>query len=109
MLLFDGINIIITELKNQSLFNSHKERYNRKKYLKKKAVEQIQKAKQFLLEHQEEFEKWRLQNVISISDRMGPRRALYAFIEQGIYMLSRVLKSDVAIDVNCYHENLYKT
>ena len=36
----------------------------------------------------------------SNSDRMGLRRAPYAFSEQGIYMLATVLKSDVAIDVN---------
>ena len=36
----------------------------------------------------------------SNSDKMGLRRAPYAFSEQGIYMLATVLKSDVAIDVN---------
>ena len=38
ILLYDGENIIIAELKNQSLFNCHKERYNRKKDLHKKAI-----------------------------------------------------------------------
>ncbi len=36
----------------------------------------------------------------SNSDRMGLRRAPYAFTEQGVYMLATVLKSDVAIEVN---------
>jgi len=49
---------------------------------------------------QNEFENWRSQFVTSNSDKMGLRRAPYAFSEQGIYMLATVLKSDVAIDVN---------
>lgn len=52
ILLYDGENIIIAELKNQSLFNCHKERYNRKKDLRKKAVIQINKAKEFLINHE---------------------------------------------------------
>jgi DNA-binding PadR family transcriptional regulator len=48
----------------------------------------------------EEFENWRSQFVTSNSDRMGLRRAPYAFTEQGVYMLATVLKSDVAIEVN---------
>ena len=36
---------------------------------------------------QNEFENWRSQFVTSNSDRMGLRRAPYAFSEQGIYML----------------------
>ena len=36
----------------------------------------------------------------SNSDKMGLRRAPYAFTERGVYMLATVLKSDVAIDVN---------
>jgi DNA-binding PadR family transcriptional regulator len=48
----------------------------------------------------EEFENWRSQTVTSNSDKMGLRRAPYAFTERGVYMLATVLKSDVAIDVN---------
>jgi len=48
----------------------------------------------------EEFENWRSQTVTSNSDKMGLRRAPYAFTEQGVYMLATVLKSDVAIEVN---------
>ena len=50
--------------------------------------------------HEKEFQNWRSQIVTSNSDRMGLRRAPYAFTEQGIYMLATVLKSDVAIEVN---------
>ena len=48
----------------------------------------------------EEFKNWRSQIVTSNSDKMGLRRAPYAFTERGVYMLATVLKSDVAIDVN---------
>jgi len=49
---------------------------------------------------EDEFRNWRSQFVTSKSDRVGLRRAPYAFTEQGIYMLATVLKSDVAIEVN---------
>jgi hypothetical protein len=49
---------------------------------------------------EEEFKNWRSQFVTSNSDKIGLRRAPYAFTEQGVYMLATVLKSDVAIDVN---------
>jgi len=49
---------------------------------------------------EDEFRIWRSQFVTSKSDRIGLRRAPYAFTEQGIYMLATVLKSDVAIEVN---------
>lgn len=50
----------------------------------------------------EEFENLRSQNVISSSeDNYGGRRFLpYAFTEQGIAMLSSVLKSNVAVQVS---------
>ena len=49
---------------------------------------------------EDEFKNWRSQIVTSNSDKMGLRRAPYAFTEQGVYMLATVLKSDVAIEVN---------
>ncbi|WP_345970705.1 NERD domain-containing protein [Sulfurimonas sp. HSL1-6] len=55
ILLFDGQNILIAELKNQRTFNNQKEMYNRKKDLKRTAVTQIKKAKKFLLTHQKEM------------------------------------------------------
>ncbi len=47
-----------------------------------------------------EFENWKSQIVISNSERMGLRKAPMAFTEQGIAMLSSVLNSDQAIQVN---------
>jgi len=49
---------------------------------------------------QEDFENWRSQIVISNSDKMGLRRAPYVFTEQGVAMLSAVLKSDTAVKVS---------
>jgi hypothetical protein len=48
----------------------------------------------------EEFQNWRSQFVTSNSDKMGLRRPPYAFTEQGVSMLSAVLKSDIAIDIS---------
>lgn len=47
-----------------------------------------------------EFENWRSQFVTSNSDKMGLRYAPMVFTEQGVSMLSSVLKSDRAIAVN---------
>ena len=47
--------------------------------------------------NKEEFENWKSQFVTSNSDKMGLRRPPYAFTEQGVAMLSAVLKSDAAI------------
>lgn len=49
---------------------------------------------------QEEFENWKSQIVISNSIKMGVRYLPYAFTELGVAMLSSVLKSDTAIQVN---------
>ena len=48
----------------------------------------------------EEFTKWRSQIVMSKRERMGLRRRPFAFTEQGVAMLSSVLNSDRAINVN---------
>ncbi|MDE6265619.1 MAG: ORF6N domain-containing protein [Paramuribaculum sp.] len=48
----------------------------------------------------EEVEKWKSQIVISNSIKMGLRRAPYAFTELGVAMLSSVLTSKIAIQVN---------
>ena len=48
----------------------------------------------------EELENWRSQFVTSNKDKMGLRRAPYAFTEQGVSMLSAILKSSVAVDVS---------
>lgn len=47
-----------------------------------------------------EFENWRSQFVTSNSDLMGLRYAPFCFTEQGVTMLSCVLNSDRAIEVN---------
>lgn len=48
----------------------------------------------------EEFENWRSQFVTSKSDSKGLRYAPYCFTEQGVTMLSCILNSQRAIDVN---------
>jgi hypothetical protein len=48
----------------------------------------------------EETAKWRSQFVMSNSARMGIRNRPYAFTENGIAMLSSVLRSSEAIQVN---------
>ncbi len=48
----------------------------------------------------EEFQDWRSQFVTSKSEKMGLRYPPFAFTEQGVAMLSSVLKSERAIAVN---------
>ena len=48
----------------------------------------------------EEFANWRSQFVTSKSDKMGLRHAPMAFTEQGVAMLSSVLRSPRAVQVN---------
>jgi len=48
----------------------------------------------------EELRNWRSQFVTSKADAMGLRHAPFCFTEQGVAMLSSVLKSDTAIEVN---------
>jgi hypothetical protein len=48
----------------------------------------------------EELENWRSQFVTSNSDNMGLRYPPFCFTEQGVAMLSSVLKSETAIRVN---------
>jgi hypothetical protein len=48
----------------------------------------------------DEFKKWRSQFVTSNADRMGLRHPPMAFTEQGVAMLSGLLGSDRAIEVN---------
>lgn len=49
---------------------------------------------------EEEFINWKSQFVTSNSDKMGLRKIPYAFTEQGVAMLSSVLNSKTAIQVN---------
>lgn len=48
----------------------------------------------------EEFENWKSQFATSKSIIMGARKKPYAFTESGIAMLSSVLRSEIAIEVN---------
>ena len=48
----------------------------------------------------DELENWRSQIVTSNADKMGLRRPPYAFTDYGILMLSSVLRSKRAIQVN---------
>lgn len=48
----------------------------------------------------EELENWRSQFVTSNSDKMGLRYMPFAFTEQGVAMLSSVLNSERAIQMN---------
>ncbi len=49
---------------------------------------------------EEEFVHWKSQIVMSNEDKMGLRRPPYAFTEQGIAMLSAVIRSDTAVRVS---------
>jgi len=48
----------------------------------------------------EEFLNWRSQIVMSKSEQIGLRHFPFAFTEQGVAMLSSILKSERAIEVN---------
>ena len=48
----------------------------------------------------DEFLFWKSQIVTSKADQKGLRRPPYAFTEQGVAMLSGILNSDIAIDIN---------
>jgi hypothetical protein len=47
-----------------------------------------------------EFEKWISQFVTSKSEKKGLRKLPFVFTEQGVAMISSVLKSETAIEVN---------
>jgi hypothetical protein len=50
--------------------------------------------------NQDEFRNWRSQFGISNEDKMGLRYAPFCFTEQGVAMLSSILNSETAIEVN---------
>ncbi len=47
-----------------------------------------------------EFENWRSQFVISNKDKQGLRHSPYAFTEQGVAMLSALLRSNIAVKIS---------
>lgn len=49
---------------------------------------------------EKELEEWKSQNVTSNKEKMGLRKLPNVFTEQGVAMLSSVLNSDTAIEVN---------
>ena len=49
---------------------------------------------------EKEFDHWKSQIVMSIEDKMGLRKLPYVFTEQGVSMLSAVLRSDTAVQVS---------
>lgn len=55
----------------------------------------------------EEFENWRSQFVTSTADKKGLRYAPYVFTEQGVAMLSAVLKSQTAVQVSIQIMNAF--
>lgn len=65
----------------------------------KRNIERFPKDFMFQLS-KDEFEDWKSQIVISNSIKMGVRRMPYAFTELGVAMLSSVLNSNTAIQVN---------
>ena len=68
--------------------------------------ERFPKEFRFQLTHSE-YENWKSQIVMSKKDLMGLRRAPYAFTEQGVAMLSVVLRSEVAVKVSIQIMNAF--
>ena len=72
----------------------------------KRLVEQVKRnierfPEDFMFQlSREEFENWRSQFATSKADQMGLRRPPYVFTEHGVAMLSCVLKSGRAVQVN---------
>ena len=54
-----------------------------------------------------EFKNWRSQFVTSNSDKMGLRYSPYAFTEQGVAMLSAILRGEIAIKVSIQIMNAF--
>ena len=72
----------------------------------KRNIERFPQTFMFQLNNTE-FTNWRSQFVTSNSDKMGLRRPPYAFTEQGVAMLSAVLKSDTAVNVSIQIMNAF--
>ncbi len=52
--------------------------------------------------NRKEFQNWRSQIVMSKTDQKGLRHLPFAFTERGVAMLSSILKSERAIEVNIF-------
>jgi len=55
----------------------------------------------------EEFYIWKSQNVMSKNDKIGLRRPPYVFTEQGVAMVSAIIKTDIAINVSIQIMNAF--
>lgn len=55
----------------------------------------------------EEFKEWRSQNVTSKEDKQGLRYAPFCFTEHGVLMLSSILNSERAVQVNIQIMRVY--
>ncbi|MBQ6028758.1 MAG: ORF6N domain-containing protein [Treponema sp.] len=65
----------------------------------KRNIERFPENFMFQLD-ESEFANWKSQIVTSNSDKMGLRKRPYAFTEQGVAMLSAVLKSKTAVQIS---------
>lgn len=65
----------------------------------KRNIERFPESFMFQLT-KEEFINWKSQIVMSENDRKGLRRPPYAFTEQGVAMLTSILKSNIAIQIS---------
>jgi len=72
----------------------------------KRNIQRFPKSFRFQLSEME-FEHWKSQIVMSNEDKMGLRRPPFAFTEQGVAMLSAVLKSKTAIQVSIQIMNAF--
>ncbi len=72
------------------------------KYLKRQVRRNINRfPSNFMFQlNKDEFKDWRGQFVTSKSDKIGLRYHPYVFTEQGVAMLSGILRSDKAVDVS---------
>ena len=72
------------------------------KVLKQAVKRNLQRfPKDFMFEMTaKEFTKWRENAVLSAADKLGLRYAPFCFMEQGVTMLSCILNSKTAIEVN---------
>lgn len=65
----------------------------------KRNLERFPKSFMFQM-NEEEFKNWKSQFVISNADKMGLRRPPFVFTEQGVAMLSAILKSETAVQIS---------
>ncbi len=72
------------------------------KVLKQAVKRNVQRfPKDFMFEMTDnEFEKWKKSAILNAGDKQGLRYAPFCFTEQGVTMLSCILNSKIAIDVN---------